>query len=205
MDLRPERRDVTPLPDLLHGLSRADPVRQQRPVYVDLLPPCNAGCPAGENIQAWLAHAEAGNHERAWRQLVEGELAVMAERAMADVVREAGRIDQIGVAAQLATQLPADLRAFERVSQPGAREVGRACRDDLGLGRQPAQRGAVQHAGTVPLEVAAPGPLGWLGHPAGRGAFVVLAPHLLSEPPPASAARPASRRAIGTRNGEQDT
>ena len=41
-----------------------------RPVYVDLLPPCNAGCPAGENIQAWLAHAEVGHHEQAWRQLV---------------------------------------------------------------------------------------------------------------------------------------
>jgi NADPH-dependent glutamate synthase beta subunit-like oxidoreductase len=39
-------------------------------VYVDLLPPCNAGCPAGENIQAWLAHAMAGRHEEAWRQLV---------------------------------------------------------------------------------------------------------------------------------------
>src|SRR6202035_1320103 len=52
----PGHRDVTPLPDLLHGRSRAGPVRQQRPVYVDLLPPCNAGCPAGENIQAWLAH-----------------------------------------------------------------------------------------------------------------------------------------------------
>ncbi len=70
MALLPERRDVTALPDLLHGQSRAGPVRQQRPVYVDLLPPCNAGCPAGENIQAWLAHAEAGDHERAWRQLV---------------------------------------------------------------------------------------------------------------------------------------
>ena len=70
MGLRPERRDVTPLPDLLHGQSRAGPVRQQRPVYVDLLPPCNAGCPAGENIQAWLAHTQAGDHEQAWRQLV---------------------------------------------------------------------------------------------------------------------------------------
>jgi NADPH-dependent glutamate synthase beta subunit-like oxidoreductase len=39
-------------------------------VYVDLLPPCNAGCPAGENIQAWLAHTQAGRHEEAWRQLV---------------------------------------------------------------------------------------------------------------------------------------
>ena len=64
------RRDVTPLPDLVHGHSRAGPVRERRPVYVDLLPPCNAGCPAGENIQAWLAHAQAGRHEQAWRELV---------------------------------------------------------------------------------------------------------------------------------------
>jgi NADPH-dependent glutamate synthase beta subunit-like oxidoreductase len=64
-------RDVTPLPDLVHGHSRAGPVRERRPVYLDLLPPCNAGCPAGENIQAWLPHAQAGRHEQAWRQLVQ--------------------------------------------------------------------------------------------------------------------------------------
>jgi NADPH-dependent glutamate synthase beta subunit-like oxidoreductase len=64
------RPDVTPLPDLLHGRSRAGPIRQRRPVYVDLLPPCNAACPAGENIQAWLAHTQAGEYEQAWRQLV---------------------------------------------------------------------------------------------------------------------------------------
>src|ERR1700728_4236401 len=69
MPIGPGRRDVTPLPDLLHGRSRAGPVRQQRPAYVDLLPPCNAGCPAGENIQAWLARAETGDHQGAWRQL----------------------------------------------------------------------------------------------------------------------------------------
>ena len=63
-------RDVTPLPDLLHSASHTGPVRERRPVYVDLLPPCNAGCPAGENIQAWLSHAQAGRHEQAWRQLV---------------------------------------------------------------------------------------------------------------------------------------
>ena len=51
------RPDMTALPDLLHGAARAGPVRDRRPVYLDLLPPCNAGCPAGENIQAWLAHA----------------------------------------------------------------------------------------------------------------------------------------------------
>jgi NADPH-dependent glutamate synthase beta subunit-like oxidoreductase len=62
-------RDLTPLPDLLHGAAFAGPVRTRRPVYADLLPPCNAGCPAGENIQAWLASTRAGEHERAWRQL----------------------------------------------------------------------------------------------------------------------------------------
>ncbi|MGA8719735.1 MAG: NAD(P)-binding protein [Solirubrobacteraceae bacterium] len=64
------RPDIAPLPDLLHGRSRSGPVREQRPVYVDLLPPCNAGCPAGENIQAWLAHMQADEHELAWRALV---------------------------------------------------------------------------------------------------------------------------------------
>ena len=64
------RRDLTPLPDLVHGHSSTGPVRERRPVYVDLLPPCNAGCPAGENIQAWLAHTQAGRHEQAWRELV---------------------------------------------------------------------------------------------------------------------------------------
>jgi hypothetical protein len=49
------RPDIASLPDLLHGRSRSGPVRERRPVYVDLLPPCNAGCPAGENIQSWLA------------------------------------------------------------------------------------------------------------------------------------------------------
>ena len=45
--------------------------RWQRPLYVDLLPPCNHACPAGENIQAWLAHAQAGDYEKAWHALVE--------------------------------------------------------------------------------------------------------------------------------------
>src|SRR6476659_3316284 len=62
--------DVTPLADLAHGRQRAGPDRERRPVYVDLLPPCNASCPAGENIQGWLAQLNAGNHEQAWRVLV---------------------------------------------------------------------------------------------------------------------------------------
>jgi 2-oxoacid:acceptor oxidoreductase delta subunit (pyruvate/2-ketoisovalerate family) len=43
--------------------------RTERPVYVDRLPPCNAQCPAGEDIQGWLYHAESGDYEAAWRHL----------------------------------------------------------------------------------------------------------------------------------------
>jgi NADPH-dependent glutamate synthase beta subunit-like oxidoreductase len=45
--------------------------RTVRPEYVDRLPPCNHACPAGENIQGWLFHAESGHYEEAWRVLVE--------------------------------------------------------------------------------------------------------------------------------------
>ena len=43
--------------------------RTNRPVYVDRLPPCNHACPAGEDIQGWLFHAESGEYEKAWRAL----------------------------------------------------------------------------------------------------------------------------------------
>jgi len=80
----------------------------------------------------------------------------------------------------------------------------------------------VQHPGAIPYERAAPGAasayaLGRLDRPPGSGEAVVAAivgdpiigsnRHLLSLPPVVSitAARPASSRATGTRNGEQDT
>ncbi|MHB1598093.1 MAG: NAD(P)-binding protein, partial [Acidimicrobiales bacterium] len=64
------QHDITRLPDLSNAGPEAGPLRTRRPVYLDLLPPCNVGCPAGENIQAWLAHTEAGRYEQAWRELV---------------------------------------------------------------------------------------------------------------------------------------
>ncbi|MCW9050723.1 MAG: NAD(P)-binding protein [Motiliproteus sp.] len=45
--------------------------RTERPVYVDRLPPCNSTCPAGENIQGWLFHAEEGNYEQAFYTIME--------------------------------------------------------------------------------------------------------------------------------------
>ena len=61
--------DFTPIIDLVAERGTG-PVRTRRPVYVDLLPPCNHACPAGENIQAWLAHAQAGRYREAWLTLV---------------------------------------------------------------------------------------------------------------------------------------
>lgn len=61
--------DMTPVVDLTHGKG-AGPVRANRPIYMDLLPPCNHACPAGENIQAWLDLAQAGKFQEAWEALV---------------------------------------------------------------------------------------------------------------------------------------
>jgi NADPH-dependent glutamate synthase beta subunit-like oxidoreductase len=66
----PNRRDMTELPDLARTSGRAGPVRSRMPIYVDLLPPCNAACPAGENIQEWLRLVKADEDEAAWRELV---------------------------------------------------------------------------------------------------------------------------------------
>ncbi len=62
-------KDMTQLPDLGEGRGRVGPVRTRMPVYVDLLPPCNDACPAGENIQEWLRLAKAQEFEAAWRVL----------------------------------------------------------------------------------------------------------------------------------------
>jgi formate dehydrogenase (NADP+) beta subunit len=48
----------------------AGATRRQRPLFVDLLPPCNRACPAGESIQEWLAHTEAGRFQEAWRTIM---------------------------------------------------------------------------------------------------------------------------------------
>ncbi|MGC8626042.1 MAG: NAD(P)-binding protein [Acidimicrobiales bacterium] len=56
--------------------------REERPVFVDLLPPCNDACPAGENVQGWLYAAAEGDYEGAWR-------AVMADNPLPAVTGRA--------------------------------------------------------------------------------------------------------------------
>ena len=61
--------DMTPAVALTaeHGTG---PVRAQRPAWVNLLSPCNGACPAGEDVQAWLALAQAGNYRAAWEVIL---------------------------------------------------------------------------------------------------------------------------------------
>ncbi|MFV0430564.1 MAG: NAD(P)-binding protein [Alphaproteobacteria bacterium] len=63
-------QDMTLPPDLSQK-SGTGPVQRDFPIYKNSLPPCNHACPAGEDIQAWLAHAQNGNYKEAWETLVE--------------------------------------------------------------------------------------------------------------------------------------
>ena len=56
---------MSPLVDMTTARATG-PARTAHPVYVDLLPPCNNACPAGEDIQAWLGLAQAGKYREAW-------------------------------------------------------------------------------------------------------------------------------------------
>ena len=63
-------RDLTRPADLTHkGGTGAS--REQRPLFVDRCPPCNAACPAGEDIQGWLALAQAGRYREAWELILD--------------------------------------------------------------------------------------------------------------------------------------
>ncbi len=67
----PQSKDIAQASDLQAHSEGTGALRSQIPLYVDLLPPCNNACPAGENIQAWLALAQEGRYEEAWQKLVE--------------------------------------------------------------------------------------------------------------------------------------
>lgn len=61
--------DMTLPPDLQAQMSTG-PVRKKVPVYTNLLPPCNEGCPAGSNIQAWLSLSQEGRFEEAFQEIL---------------------------------------------------------------------------------------------------------------------------------------
>lgn len=63
--------DITKPIDLQAHAEGTGPLRFRRPEYVDFMPPCNSACPAGENIQAWMAHAQAGDYFEAFQTLMQ--------------------------------------------------------------------------------------------------------------------------------------
>lgn len=96
------------------------------------------------------------------RELVQRLFAVVSEGRVAEVVGEAGRLDEVGVAAEGGAELAADLGALQGVGESGAGAgipglAACAGGDDLGLAREAAQRGGVQHACAVALEGGAAG------------------------------------------------
>jgi len=87
--------------------------------------------------------------------LVERILARVAERRVADVVREADGLRERLVQAQRAGHAARNLRDFERVRQAGAVEVALVVDEDLGLVDQAAERRRVDDAVAVPLVLGA--------------------------------------------------
>jgi formate dehydrogenase beta subunit len=65
------KADLTTPVDLKSHYEGIGAQRTRKPVYQDFLPPCNRACPAGENVQAWIAYAQAGNYEAAFQQIAE--------------------------------------------------------------------------------------------------------------------------------------
>lgn len=63
--------DITNPADLGAHAAGTGPLRTRRPIYSNRMPPCNHGCPAGENIQSWLALAQAGQYKAAWTAIME--------------------------------------------------------------------------------------------------------------------------------------
>lgn len=63
--------DITAPPDLTAHPAGTGPRRSQIPVYANGMPPCNHSCPAGENIQSWLALAQAQQYKEAWLAIMD--------------------------------------------------------------------------------------------------------------------------------------
>jgi formate dehydrogenase (NADP+) beta subunit len=65
------KTDLTTKTNLSEHGSGTGSRRTRRPEYIDLFPPCNSACPAGENIQSWLGLAQEGRDHEAWDRLTE--------------------------------------------------------------------------------------------------------------------------------------
>ncbi len=86
------------------------------------------------------------------QRLVQRILSGVAERRVAEIVRERDRLDQVLVQPEPARDRAADLRHLERMRQPGAEQVALVVQEHLGLVDQAPEGGAVDDAVPVALE-----------------------------------------------------
>ncbi len=108
----------------------------------------------GEDAQGLVVVIEAaeGKHD-----LFQRVLAGMAERGVAEIVRQRQRLGEILVEAEGAADRAGDLRHFEAVRQPGAVMVALVIDEDLGLVLEAAEGGAMDDAVAVALKGRAQG------------------------------------------------
>lgn len=143
-------------------LNKTGSWRTERPVYIDRLPPCNHACPAGENIQAWLALAEEGDYQGAWREIVKNNpLPAIMGRACYHPCESAcnrAQLDEaVGIHAVerfLGDQAIANEWKFEKPLNPSGKKV-------LVIGAGPSGLSAAYHLATLGhhVEIHEAGPL----------------------------------------------
>ena len=102
----------------------------------------------------------------------DGLLRRSAERAVAQIVRQCDRLDQVLVEPQRARHGPRDLRDLQGVGQARAVVIAFVIDEDLRLVFQPPERGAVNDAVAIAL----------IGGPVGVFGLVVRAPAGLGRP-----------------------
>ena len=79
----------------------------------------------------------------------------MAERRVAEIVRQRQRFRQVLVETELACQRTGDLRDFQRMGQPCPVVIALVEHEDLGLVLEPPERGGMDHAVAIAPERAA--------------------------------------------------
>ena len=81
----------------------------------------------------------------------------MAERRMAEIMRQRQRLGEILVEPERARQRAGDLGDFQRMGEPGAEMIALVKDEDLRLVRQPAKGGRMDDAVAIAPERAARG------------------------------------------------
>ncbi len=103
----------------------------------------------GDDAQGLRVVIEAAEAAQA---IVERPFTGVAERRMAEIVRQCQRLGEVLVEPKRARQRAGDLRHFQRMSEPGAVVVALVIDEHLRLMRQPPERAGMDNAVAVAPE-----------------------------------------------------